>query len=424
MFTEGGITGMTTERIYQQHPYAIGITAVVTDVYMENDKTKLVFDRTVFFPEGGGQPCDLGWVTTADGTIVPVTDVRDGAAGAVVHEVNGAASLFKPGDRLTLEIDFERRFINMQRHTGEHILSGVFYKYFGGNNKGFHIGEDYIAIDIEAGGRMYDSAEIKEAERLANQVIWDNLPVSTVYYENAEAASAAPARKAINIEGEVSVVTIGDEAAPADCCACCGTHLANAGEVGIIKIYKTQPNKGMNRIFFDVGIPAFERCVETMDILTEITNRFSTSNREIFKALDAEAEKSKLVREKLSALTSFYSEKTSSEISEYIRESLEENLVLTHHTNLISADELLKLGFRIIDKVKGNGQNKMLLIMVQDDANTAVLISNGSYNCGALVKEHAFSVGGRGGGKDDNARAVFPSTKELRTFLDRLNALQ
>ena len=102
----------------------------------------LVLDSTIFFPTGGGQSCDLG---TING--VEVIDVFE-KENIVYHILKGCDASIETGDTVSLEIDWDRRFDNMQRHCGEHILSGIFFRLFGGVNRGFHMGEDYMTIDI------------------------------------------------------------------------------------------------------------------------------------------------------------------------------------------------------------------------------------------------------------------------------------
>ena len=107
-------------------------------------------ESTIFFPEGGGQLCDLG---TLNG--VAVTDVKeDKETGTVWHTVADASG-FDPGKTVRAVLDWQRRFDHMQMHCGEHILSGRFHELFGVENHGFHMGEDYMTIDMLQGRIAY-----------------------------------------------------------------------------------------------------------------------------------------------------------------------------------------------------------------------------------------------------------------------------
>ncbi|MBO4235293.1 MAG: alanyl-tRNA editing protein, partial [Firmicutes bacterium] len=271
---------MKTKKVYYDDVYMSNGTGNVLEILTSKEHSSavsLVLDQTIFFPTGGGQSCDLG---TING--LPVIDVREDK-DAIYHVVDigdkDVNNIFHVGDEVSLAIDWERRFDNMQRHCGEHILSGIFYKLFGGVNRGFHMGDDYLTIDIS----LEDKPEFKElsmdmcleAELMANQAIWDNLPVVRKVFDSREEAVKMPLRKALAIDEDISIVTIGDENDPADSVACCGTHPAYAGQVGMIKIYKVEPNKGMFRIFFEAGKRALLAYDKQYDILTKLGNDLS-----------------------------------------------------------------------------------------------------------------------------------------------------
>lgn len=409
---------MLTERLYRQDPYIVSIRAKVLEINAGKGCFDVVFDRTVLFPEGGGQPSDLGSVTTDAGATYEISHAFDKALdGPVYHRIKADAQdlALTVGEEVTLDLDFDQRFQNMQRHSGEHILSGAFYLTCGGANKGFHMGKDYITIDIDLGGRTVTAEELRAAERAANQAIWDDLPFHTEFYPNAAAANEAPVRKVVDLEGVISVVFVGDPDDPFDCVACCGTHVQSAGEIGLIKIYKTEVNKGMNRIYFDCGSRAFDRVCEEIDILTELANRYSTAKENLLHKVDVEAERSKALRETLSSLTAFYREQRS---AEFARLWSEAGGAVHIAADELDPDDLLKFAFACIEKV---APSDALAVITHQGSRTAILVSSGnSYDCGKLVKEHAFACGGKGGGRKDNARAVFPGVKEMLKFVSLL----
>ena len=237
---------MSTIKLYQQDVYLKECEAVI----LELQEDRVVLDRTIFFPTGGGQSCDLGFLGGQE-----VLDVSE-KDGLIYHQVRSAASL-KEGSRILCRIDWDRRFDNMQRHCGEHILSGICYREFGGINRGFHMGEDYMTIDIS----LEEDPSIteitwemaKRAELFANQVIWSDAPVTVRRFQTRQEAEQLPLRKALAIDEEISIVCVGDIRNAADCVACCGTHPSSAGQVGLVKIYKIEHYKGMFRIYFEAG---------------------------------------------------------------------------------------------------------------------------------------------------------------------------
>lgn len=248
---------MTTEKYYQHDVDCRELNGRIEAIQNDGKSTRIIMDRTVFFPTGGGQPCDTGTIVTPDGTSVSVIDVQeDKESGIISHTIEIDASeidALQVGMTVTQKLNEDRRRINTQRHTGEHILTGAFIQLFGGANKGFHMGGEYVTIDMDYDGKKLTEEQVRAAEKLANEVIWANLPVTVSTFPNREEASVMPTRKPVTQDGEITIVTIGDLESPHDCVACCGTHFHRTGEVGLIRIHKFEPNKGMNRIYFECG---------------------------------------------------------------------------------------------------------------------------------------------------------------------------
>ena len=396
-------------RIYRTDQYAVTCSTTVTEVQEKNGKDIISCEDSVFYPEGGGQPSDTGTVSIGD-KVFEVTSTHDKSLeGPVWHYTDAPAGTFREGDEVTLTIDWDVRFTNMQRHLGEHMLSGTFHSLFDGVNKGFHMGEDYITIDIDLGGRMLTEEELDLAENMVNRAVWADLPVTVTWFDDYESSLALPVRKQVPHEGRVSVVTVGDLDDPYDCIACCGTHPSSSGQVGLVALYKCEPNKGMNRIFFDCGRKALEKLSGDSGLLTDVAKRYSCSPSDLPSRLDSEAESISALKGRVASFASYVSEKEKESI--LTRIAGEGCRSLTYSSELLSTDELLKLGFAVINEVSG-----VLLIMMQLAAKTCLLLSFGDFKCGKFVKENVQSFGGRGGGRDDNARAVFTDIRDMKAF--------
>ena len=296
---------MTTIKTYQEDVYLKELTAIVFDVTYENGVSSIICDRTIFFPTGGGQPCDIGYIND-----FKIYDVSENKDGLIIHRTTDIsdeeAGMELLGTEVNMKIDWSRRFRNMQRHLGEHLLSGSFYKLFGGTNKGFHMGEDYITIDIALPDGLMTESMIFKAELDANKVIQENLPVSVHYFKNSKEAGVMPVRKAIDIDGPISVVMAGNAEKTADCVACCGTHPSHTGEVGLIKIYKFEPNKGMTRIYFDAGMDALKTCIKDMNLLKTIGNHFSCNVNDLPHTLEVRESNELALKNKISKLVSVF----------------------------------------------------------------------------------------------------------------------
>ena len=258
----------------------------------------LTLDRTAFFPEGGGQSCDTGFIGP-----YRVTDVQE-REGLILHTVQrGRSDIPAAGTALHCSLDWERRFDNMQRHCGEHILSGIFYDMFGGINRGFHMGSDYMTVDIslEEDPRVTEITmkDAVQAELAANKVIWSDAPVTVMHFDDRREAEKLPLRKALAFDEDISIVCVGSPDNAADCVACCGTHPSSAGQVGIIKIFKVEKYKGMFRIYFEAGKRALDDYDSKHRLLTEISGRYSSSFDELPKKLDAREQKLAAVKDEL-----------------------------------------------------------------------------------------------------------------------------
>ncbi len=407
---------MVTKRIYQSDPYAAGNEAVITGIREKSGMDVIACDASVFYPEGGGQPSDTGSVSPAGSQqVFEVTRAYDESlVGDVWHITDAPAGTFSVGDKVDLRIDWDLRFRNMQRHCGEHMLSGAMGILFDGTNKGFHMGDEYITIDIDLDGRMLTDEELDLAEQTVNDAIWADLPVTVTWFDDYESSLALPVRKKVPHEGRVSVVTVGDPADPFDCIACCGTHPASSSEVGLLAIYKREPHKGMNRIYFDCGKAAFERLSSDSRTLAEAARRYSCSPADFLGRLDAEAENISALKASLAGMTAYIKEAEKEKIMDSVNSSGASFYV--YSSDILSADELLKLGFSVINEVPG-----LFLIMRQPQSGTCLLLSSSEANkCGAIVKEKARSFNGKGGGRDDNARAIFPATSDMDAFIKEI----
>ena len=398
---------MASKRLYQGDFYLKSNVAKITKVENQDGFDAITCDESVFFPEGGGQPSDIGTVSKGDVVYNITSASDDGLDTDVVHLTDAPTGTFKVGDEVILTIDWDFRFRNMQRHLGEHMLSGTFHTLFGGVNKGFHMSDDYIAIDIDLGGEMLSDEEIDLAEKTVNDAIWADLPVQVEYFENYEASLVRPVRKAVPHDGEVSVVTVGDIENPYDCIACCGTHPDSSSQVGLIAIYKHEPNKGMNRIYFDCGISAKEYLSKNYKLLTEIANRNSCSNEDLLHKLEANEAANTELKNQMAKMSAYIKDTEKSKILD----AFGSNNSCIYELDLLSVDDLLKLGFACME-----GTADKFLILLHPEQKTALLFSSGDAKCGELVKANASQFNGRGGGRDDNARAVFESEKDLRTF--------
>ncbi len=397
---------MATERLYQEDVYLREADLTVTEVREYKGKMQVACESTIFFPEGGGQLCDLG---TLNG--VAVTDVKeDKETGTVWHTVADASG-FDPGKTVRAVLDWQRRFDHMQMHCGEHILSGRFHELFGVENHGFHMGEDYMTIDMLAkDGSPITDEMIAKAELAANEVIWRNVPVVTTWFDTAEEALSMPVRKEIKFGEDISVVTVGSVDAPLDCCACCGTHPSTTGQVGLVTVLKAENYKGMTRMTIKAGRPAFEEARTRSKIASQLAQKYST---EVSTLLDREAAndaKNDEVRRELSELKSALSKQEEEKLREALPKA--EGSLAVFRYPLMSADDLQSMARKAEDIF-----TKPSALFSEKD-KTVVLATPGTPTAGQLVKDYAGMYGGKGGGSRNLARAIFSKKADAELFMD------
>ena len=401
-------------------------------------------DQTAFFPEGGGQGADHGQLRLIDSdseAVFSVIDVQEDGdliwhtvclpdpADGSSEPTGELCTILSEGCKVHCILDWDRRFEHMQRHCGEHLLSGAFYRLFGGANHGFHMGQDYMTIDIALEDQSPVTLEMAhQAEMLANQAIWDDLPVSVSYFDTREKAEQLPLRKVLAFDEAISIVTIGElsetsDTEPADCVACCGTHPSTTGQVGLIKIYKVEKYKDMTRIYCDAGRKALTDYQRKHEILTNEANRYSASVEEFPEKLRIQEEKMNAVRNELYHLKKAYIEAEKEKLDAVlgdIDQSGSKTPVILYPLLHLSMDDAFTMAKSYMGNIRAGKTHPLLLLYVPAQTS-CVLVSDGTVHCGKLVKEYASFYQGKGGGNDVSARSIFTSDEDARLFADLLS---
>ncbi len=437
---------MMTTKLYQIDTYLKEWDACILAAKPTADGDCLIqMDQTAFFPEGGGQGADHGVIQVSsqgsqdvafsvvdaqeDGDLIWHTVCLPDPADGSSEPTGELCTILSEGCKVHCILDWDRRFEHMQRHCGEHLLSGAFYRLFGGANHGFHMGQDYMTIDIALEDQSPVTPEMAhQAEMLANQAIWDDLPVSVSYFDTREKAEQLPLRKALAFDEAISIVTIGElsetsDTEPADCVACCGTHPSTTGQVGLIKIYKVEKYKDMARIYCDAGGKALTDYQRKHEILTNEANRYSASVEEFPEKLRIQEEKMNAVRNELYHLKKAYIEAEKEKLDAVlgdINQSGSKTPVILYPLLHLSMDDAFTMAKSYMGNIRAGKTHPLLLLYVPAQTS-CVLVSDGTVHCGKLVKEYASFYQGKGGGNDVSARAIFTSDEDARLFADLLS---
>lgn len=226
-----------TYKLYLDNPYLREIDARIVDKIYKDGKYYIKLNRTIFYPHlSGGQPKDKGTINGVD-----VVDVYEDNLD-IIHVTKDNIH----SDKVILTIDWENRLDNMQQHTGQHLLSAAFYKLYNGETVGFHIGQDYVYIDVTL--PELTDYETEKIEIYTNRVIASNFEIKSYYIEKTD-IEKIPVRKQPVVNSNIRIVEIDN----IDFSPCAGTHLRSTGEIGIIKIRKWEKYKGNIRIEFVCG---------------------------------------------------------------------------------------------------------------------------------------------------------------------------
>ncbi len=237
---------MPTRRLYYDDPYLRDFACLVLrcESAVRNSHSaplyEVVTDTTAFYPNSGGQPSDRGTLAGAD--VVDVIERGD----EIVHITSTAVGQGPASGR----IDIERRFDHIQQHSGQHILSGAFASLFGMETVGFHLGDDYVTIDLTAPDISRD--QWAAAERLACEVVFQNRPVTATFWDRDAADSAIDPSRLRKLPARTENIRLVDIDG-FDLTPCGGTHVRATGEVGLIKVTRTERIRGVTRVEFVCG---------------------------------------------------------------------------------------------------------------------------------------------------------------------------
>ena len=267
--------GTGTKKIFYDDAYEKYFEANVISCEACEKGYEIILNQTAFFPEEGGQSPDTGFLKTAEGKEVEVKDVQI-KDGIIYHYTDEPIEedLVVSG-----EIDFARRFSNMQNHSAEHLFSGLVCETFGAENVGFHLSDNEVTADYDKAISEEDLAEI---ERKVNEIIQKNIETSQWFPDEDELADI-DFRSKKDIKGQVRLIVFPG----VDICACCAPHVANTGEIGLFKIVSVQSHRGGVRVSMLAGMRAFDYLKQVYDAMMDTSRFMTTSFTEVRQRVEA-----------------------------------------------------------------------------------------------------------------------------------------
>lgn len=259
---------METVKLYDIDAYAVGFEATVISstptARNGRECSAVVLDRTLFFPEEGGQSPDKGVINGRDVIDVQISD------NVITHYV---LENFEEGSEVHGLIDFKHRFSNMQQHSGEHIFSGLVASMYGYNNVGFHLSDNSVTMDYDG---VLTPEDIVILEKKANEAIYNDVKIFKEY-PSPEKLAEMKYRCKKEITGPVRIVTIPDY----DCCACCAPHVSRTGEIGLLKVIRLQNYKGGVRLHILCGDRAIDYFRESLNLIDSLTEVLTTGRENL-----------------------------------------------------------------------------------------------------------------------------------------------
>ncbi len=393
-----------TEKLYEKDSGLRTCEATVLECEPSPKGFAVVLDRTVLFPEGGGQLSDTGTINGAR-----VDHVRE-TKEKIIHN---CASEFPVGSRVTVEVDWTDRLDHMQQHCGEHILSYAFWKLFGANNVGFHMNERLVTIDLD---KEVTLEEAFRAEDMANRQVWENRPVTVSYLPHTELAGLPMRKKNDKLTGILRVVTVKD----GDVCTCCGTHPAFTGVVGLVKVTRIERHKGGTRVEFLCGRWALEDARKKMRYIQDAGNMLSTKEEKVCEAIGRLEDEIGSLKEKLrAAVRQIQEDKMKKILADAPLNPAGSRIavVVEEHYDAQSAkammQQLMSVPKVVAAIVYRSGERINYMFGLSDDAEG---------DCKKIVTAANGIFGGRGGGKKESAQGGAPYAEDWKEKAAKLAA--
>lgn len=388
-----------TEKIYLSNPYLTELKSNIVNKSFKNGKWHYVLDQTIFYPHmSGGQPKDSGHINNYS-----VIDVYE-ADNQIFHVLDVELS----SSKVSLNIDWNLRFSNMQQHSAQHILSYALKKICNLETVGFKIGEIYATIDLP--GTDIDFKSIYLAENLSNTIVQSDLNISSKFEEQTNT-------KTVNVNSldkKIRLVNIEDM----DCSLCCGTHVHRTGEIGMIKIIDVEKVNGKTRLYFISGLKAYEDFVIKTNAIEAISKKLSANQSSLISKFDEFWEKYHS--------TLSLNQKLKEDNLAFQAHYLLENATMLGNCKYVSkimydsAPSDLKA---LAESITKQDNHIVVLGLINDQACNLVICrsKNVDLNCKELLDKILPMLDGKGGGNEYFVQAYGTNIKALEQIIQLLN---
>ncbi|MFJ8064389.1 DHHA1 domain-containing protein [Psychrobacillus sp. NPDC096426] len=381
-------------KLYYEDPYIQTFSARV----IKQERDYVVLSETAFYPTGGGQPHDIGTLNGIGVTNVEIIDRE------IRHFL--ADSLPASTEHVEGAIDWKRRFDHMQQHAGQHILSAAFESLFGFQTISFHLGKESATIDLDTAA--VTGEQLREVEKLANQIILENRPINTRWV-TLEELNQYKLRKATTLKENIRLVIIPDF----DYNACGGTHPKETGQVRLIKILQTEKQKGHIRVEFVCGERVLTHLHRKQHILLNLKSTLSAPEDKLVDAAKVLLDNGKAFEKQIADLKDMLIHYEAKELL-----SKAETSVITATFQNRSIQELQKLSKTVVAVAP-----ETICILVSDNEHKLQIVAAKGDILERSMKELISSVlpciNGKGGGNEKMAQGGGEKTLSSEQLIEK-----
>ena len=388
-----------TKKLYHDDPYSREFSSRVIQIIEAGNRPGIILEHTLFYPTSGGQPHDTGTLND-----IPVLDVIEDEKQGIVHLLAGPVA----GEEVDGRIDWDRRFDHMQQHTGQHLLSQAFLKVCDAETISFHMGDDSSTLDLNQPGVTVET--ITAVEDLANRIIYENRPVMARIIEKKE-LDQYPVRKPPAVDANIRIIEIKDF----DYSPCGGTHCTQTGEIGIVKVRRSENYKGGTRIHFLCGLRALKDYQAKSIILKQIGESLSAGEGDLYKNINKIQDELKYLRREHSNLNKRYFDYEASALFSERKEMENINIIVKIYEDRNPKE--LKI---LAQKVLENFPNTVILFGAKAGGTASLLFFRSeklTWDMGKLMRAACAVINGRGGGRPQQAQGGGPAADKLGAAL-------
>lgn len=384
-----------TEKLYYTDGFIFDFEAKVVKIVNTDSYCAVILDKTAFFPLGGGQMPDTGYI--GDNYVYDVQEVD----GEIYHYIKIFSDLHSD-EVVFCRVDKSKRFARMQAHSGEHIVSGIVHSMFNADNVGFHMDDTLMTVDFN---KYLSKEELAEVEMKANECVYADVPIKT-YIVSASEGDDIDYRSKLEFNGDVRLVEIEGT----DVCACCAPHVRSTGQVGLIKILSSVSHRGGVRITLVCGITAYEdyfmKHNATVNISTALCAKHNETDSAVYRLIEANKElEYSLLQNKRKYL-------------KMIADDIEAMDVLFRIYSELNMDELREL----CNLTKSKCKMLSAFFSGNDESGYSYCIYSEMLDLSLLVKDFNKALNGSGGGRGElvqgkikcSAQVIYNFLKTLR----------